>query len=226
MDWKVEDMVLMNMTPEKYKKHHEDEWGCGIYSFELTMSKAEKIEFIDKICDGLMSYSLNLIEKFNEEKLGFSTAYLTDASIKNWIKKNDTRGIVDKDWYLGHLLILTSDIYLTKPRYYRDCYGIFNDFVDNVFHGLILDCIKKEHDYYIEHDEYMKLARELQTKSRGFNVSFKIDFRIPVVCISRFEKDVIIDRDLTKEEVELLISKYDALQNQIDELIESTITIE
>ena len=59
-NWNVEEMKLMN---EHYMMGRNK-----IYYCEKDVSREDKIAFIDKIHKGKMTYLLNLIDKFNQDK--------------------------------------------------------------------------------------------------------------------------------------------------------------
>ena len=75
--WKVEEMKLMNETSNIYMGKEK------IYDLENTSTRKKKIEFVDSLYDGKLSYLLNLEKKYEEdefikigEKLGFSKNYI------------------------------------------------------------------------------------------------------------------------------------------------------
>lgn len=93
--WIMEDMELLNQKDGVFVG---DEM---IYDCETMLCTQDKIDFIDKMQEGKMSYLLGLIEQINKDKdtLKFdNTGYIKTVSLKAWIKKNDSRGLLD-DWY-------------------------------------------------------------------------------------------------------------------------------
>lgn len=103
-EWKVEEMALMNNHADVYNGRYK----TTVYACEGSVSREDKIAFVDSMADGKLSYLLSLIEKFNSDKENlpkkdsmFGEPEVKTTSLKAWIKRNDTKypqKMID-DWF-------------------------------------------------------------------------------------------------------------------------------
>lgn len=101
-------MVLMNNRHDVYTSRGKRK--AIIYDCEDSVSREDKIAFVDSKTDGKLSYLLSLIEKFNADKDNlpkkdsmFGEPEVKTTSLKAWIKRNDTKysqNIIDDWWSL------------------------------------------------------------------------------------------------------------------------------
>ena len=100
-DWKVEEMALMKEKSVYYFGRER------IYNCERTTSREDKIAFVDGLKDGKLSYLLELIEKFKKDSETMpknSWGNVKTASLKAWIRKNDTKydeKVIDDSYNYG-----------------------------------------------------------------------------------------------------------------------------
>lgn len=217
--WNVEDMVLLNQKGGIFIGREK------IYDCENTLSREEKIEFIDKMQDDKLSYLLGLLKKFDEEKVNLkydAMGYLKTVSLKAWLKRNDSKHIVD-DWYkYGNftLLGLTRNIekYNSKGNY-----DIYEDFVDELFHRQLKRCEEKEMQHFLNHDEYTVLKRKIKEKYQTYNTSFGayLGFSSNGKVYVYNENDSN-KREITIEELKELLYKYEQLDNLVEKLTQET----
>lgn len=211
--WKLEDMALMNENCNTYIGTHK------MYNAEITTAREEKIAFVDSMTDGLLSYILELIEKFNKVKDSLPKTNYGDVktvSLKAWINKNDTKysqKIID-DWYhYGKYRILGCERHITND--YKGTYDIYDDLVDEVFHRQLLECEKCECRYFKEHDEYEVLKDKLR------NTGYDTTFGVRLSFSSNNEIYILDDddnkREITIDEIKILLDKYE----QLDRLVEN-----
>ena len=101
-NWIVEEMKLMNS-----KKNFN-----GTYFFEDEVSREDKIAFVDSKQDGILSYLMMIIEKFNQDVDNMPKdqwGNVKTVSLKAWIKKNDTkysRPIIDDHYRYGRYFVI------------------------------------------------------------------------------------------------------------------------
>ena len=91
--WNVEDMALLNQKGGVILGKEK------IYDCEHKILRDDKIAFVDSMQDGVLSYLLFLIEKFNEDKENMpkdSWGHVKTVSLKAWIKKNDNKNTKKK----------------------------------------------------------------------------------------------------------------------------------
>lgn len=218
-NWKVEEMVLMNQKDGFFIGNEK------IYDCERELSREEKIEFIDKMQNGKLSYILNLIEKFEKEKSSLkvdSIGNIKTVSLKAWLKKNDTLSLVDNSYNYGKFYILGREGYIQYPDR-ENHYDTFSDIVDELFHRQILKCVQMERKYFLDNDEYTILKRHIKSQYDKYSVGFGAhlgfcsDGNIYVYEDNdNDEDDDTKYREITMEELKDLSDKY----AQLDALVE------
>lgn len=130
LEWKVEDLALFNDKSKIFIGFKK------IYSCEKELSREEKIECIDRMQDGKLSYLLDLLDKFHKEKGNSKCDYagaIKTVSLKAWFKKNDSRCLVDDvyDYRQFNFLGVTRYIQCFNEKGQYDTY---RDLVDELFH--------------------------------------------------------------------------------------------
>lgn len=151
-EYKIENGILLN---EKLDKIHDT------FNIESKVSREDKIAFVDERYDGALSYLIALNDKFMAEKDSMPKDWFGDVktvSLKAWLKKNDDRNLVDREYKHGELRFITKrhlGRINDKSAYYYDKH---EDFVDETFHRVLKDCRVKERIYAKEHNDYCVLA--------------------------------------------------------------------
>lgn len=82
--WNIEDLMLLNEKSRAFIKYEK------IYNCEHKLSREEKIEFVDKMQDGNLSYLLDILYRFNKEKVNLKhddKGSIRTATLKAWFKK-------------------------------------------------------------------------------------------------------------------------------------------
>lgn len=223
-EWKVEDMVLLNQKHGLFLRGGEEK----IYDCESVVSREDKIAFVDSKQDGILSYLLALIEKFNKDVENMpkdSRNKIKTVSLKAWIKKNDTkysRPIIDNYCSYGKYRVLGTERNITVNKKGR--YDTYEDIVDEVFHRQLKMCEKEERRYFLEHDEYSILKSKVRNYLDEYRTSLG-------VCLSYSsggemhiykENDISTNRDITIEELKDLISRYEQIDALVKKLTEET----
>ena len=210
--WKLEDMALLNEKDEMFLGKEK------IYSCEKSVSREDKITFIDSLHNGKLSYLLNLIEKFNKEKESLPKdkyGFIKTVSLKAWINRNDKkygRPIIDNWYQYGSYNIIGVRRWITNNN--KGHYDTYENLVDEVFHRQLKLLKEQEYEYFLEHDEYSILKEKFRNKN--YNTTFGVNI---AMCsndeIYVFEDDhSIYDKDnyyrkITIEELKYLLSKYE-----------------
>lgn len=216
--WKVENLALMNEKVQYYENRER------IYAVERELSREEKIAFVDSMQDGKLSYLLALQEKFDREKDQLPKDKYGDvktSSLKAWIKRNDTkyeRPMIDCEYNCGLYRLCETDCKLQNPEMILELYDTYKDFVDVCFHRQLIRCEKEEHKYFREHDKYSILQDKIFDYFEKYRTSFGVSLMMSNDgCFVYDENDSKKRRKLTLEEMKLLVSKY----NEIDEFIDA-----
>ncbi|KAI4445354.1 hypothetical protein C823_007861 [Eubacterium plexicaudatum ASF492] len=225
-EWKVEEMVLMNNRHDVYTSRGKRK--TIIYDCEDSVSREDKIAFVDSKTDGKLSYLLSLIEKFNADKDNlpkkdsmFGGSEVKTTSLKAWIKRNDTKysqNIID-DWHkYGKYNLLGCERNIQSNT--RETYDYYEDLVDEVFHRQLIKCEEEEQKYFHEHDEYSILKKKFEEKQQQYGTTFGVGIVMGSceICVGDFENY----RDITIEELKELLSKYDQLDAFVEKLSKET----
>lgn len=213
-NWNVEEMKLLNENTRTYIGQKR------IYSCEYTTSKEDKIAFIDTMQQGKMTYLLNLIEKFNKEKNDLpkdNWGYVKTVSLKAWLKRNDELGLVDNSYQYGRIRFLSLERHINNVDS-KYMYDTFANLVDECFHRQLVECEQMEKTYFLSHDEYSILKKEFREYAdkhgTTFNVAIMWSSNGKVYVYETMDKK----REITIDELKLLIGKYNELEAFIDSL--------
>lgn len=209
--WNVEDMALRNQERD-------------ICDYVETVSREDKISFVDGMQDGKLSYLLSLIAKFDKEKDsmpkdGFGE--VKSVSLIAWIKRNDTKyahPLLDVNYYYGQYCLLGSNRYIQSKHKYA--YDAYEDLVDEVFYRQLKKCKQEEEKYFLAHDEYSVLKQRLRDRKHttlfGVHLSFCSSGKINV------RDDDDNGREITLEELKDLLAKYEQLDALVEKLTAET----
>lgn len=219
-EWKVEDMALLNQRGGVFIGKEK------IYDCENNVSREDKISFVDSLQDGKLSYLLELIEKFNNEKINMPKdkwGNVKTVSLKAWIKRNDKkygRPILDDYYHYGRYYILDMERWIGNNR--KGYYDTYEDLVDELFHRQLKLCKKKEYKYFLEHDEYSILKEKFRNKNHSTTFGVKVadcsDGKLYVYGNDSYEDR----REITVEELKDLLSKYEQLDALVEKLTAET----
>lgn len=223
-EWKVEEMALMNNHTDVYSGRYK----VTLYTCENSVSRDDKIAFVDSKTDGKLSYLLSLIEKFNSDKDSlpkkdsmFGEPEVKTTSLKAWVKRNDTKypqKVID-DWFkYGKYNLLGCERYIQSNR--KADYDYYEDLVDEVFRRQLIKCEEEERKYFREHDEYSILKKKFEEKQRQYGTTFGVGIVTGScgVCVGSGESY----RDITIGELKELLSKYEQLDALVEKLTKET----
>lgn len=223
-EWKVEEMKLTNDHADSYRGRYK----TTLYACEDSVSRKDKIAFVDSKTDGKLSYLLSLIEKFNVDKENLpkkdsvlGNPEVKTTSLKAWINRNDTRysqKLID-DWFkYGKYNLLGCERNIQSNR--KGDYDYYEDLVDEIFRRQLIECEKEERKYFHEHDEYSILKDKFKEKQRKYGTTFGVSIVTGScgVCVGHFD----CKRDITINELKELLSKYEQLDTLVEKLTEET----
>ena len=220
-EWKVEDMALLNQKSGIFLKGGTEK----IYNCENELSREDKISFIDGLHDGKLSYLLELISKFKKDKESLPKDVrnnIKTVSLKAWIKRNDTRSIVDTNYHYGYYNLGGVKRFLDNDNKKAVYYGedTYDDLVDEMFHRELKKLEAKEKSYFLEHDEYSILKRRIQEMMDKYSTTFGV----PIITSSDgiYIGDFNKKRKITIEELKELLAKYEQIDTLIEKLTKET----
>lgn len=213
--WKVEEMKLMNGNKIMDR----------VYTCENEVSREDKIAFVDSMHEGKLSYLLELIDKFNENKWRMpkdSWGHVKTVSLKAWINRNDKkygRPLIDNFYAHGRYRLLGTERYITVD-YEREertpQYDTYLDLVDEMFHRQLKKCQIEEEKYFREHDEYCILKDKFRNKKYGTTFGVNVGSCSNGEIFVYEESNHNLRRKITIDELKYLLSKY----NELDRLVE------
>lgn len=223
-EWKVEEMALMNNHADVYGRRYK----TTLYACENSVSREDKIAFVNSMTDGKLSYLLSLIEKFNADKENlpkkdsmFGETEVKTTSLKAWIKRNDTKypqNVID-DWYnYGKYNLLGCERNIQSNT--KGTYDYYEDLVDEVFRRQLIECEREEQKYFHEHDEYSILKKQFEEKQNQYRTTFGADIWTGSSGVQ--VGDYYKKRNLTIDELKEFLSKYEQLDALVKKLTEET----
>lgn len=224
-EWKVEEMSLMN---NQYEVYIINRGRTVIYDCESSISREDKIAFVDSKTGGKLSYILTLIEKFNtdKEKLPkkdsmFGEPEVKTTSLKAWIKRNDTKyeiHLIDNHFHYGEYNILGCERNIQNNQ--KGTYDYYEDLVDEVFRRQLGICEGEERKYFSEHDEQSILEKQFEEKLNQYGTTFGADIWTGSGGVQIGDSDK--KRRLTIDELKDFISKYEQLDALVEKLTKET----
>lgn len=218
--WNVEKMEL---TKERNNAIFPNK---HIWSCEHETSREDKIKFVDEHTEGRLSIILDLYEKFQKEKKDLPKnkyGEVKTTSLISWVKRNQALRLIDITYNYGQIYLmpfLERNIQNLNTKGHFDC---FSDFVDEVFHRQLIQCEKKEKQWFLEHDEYSVL----KTKLRKVMEKHSTTFEVHIGYSSSGEVFISDDscnkhRPITIEEIKTLLTQYEKLDDFIKQLSKET----
>lgn len=161
-EWKVEEYKLRNELKNfdgKFANHH-------IYGIEYTLSREEKVKFLDSVSNGKATRLLELIDKYKTDKDSMPKDKLDNVktvSLKAWIKKNKAEDLLNTVGTMYNpvggirfLNITRSICSFNEMGRYDECEDIINE----LFHRQLVIYERKEEEYFNLHDEYTLICKD------------------------------------------------------------------
>lgn len=191
------------------------------FSIENKLSKEEKIEIIDKYSDGLATYMLTIINKWNDEKDSLpkdSWGYPKTISKKAWIKRNDQKKIIDNEYRIGDYWMFGSkfkDLSIQCPttEYGRNMEHTGQHVVNQWFYDFCYKQLQEEQKWFKEHDS--KQIKITQVKNLGDHYGTVFGCKLLNDIVWNNKKT-----DITDEQLDAFINAYEALKKCITEQTE------
>ena len=213
-----ENLALLNMKKVPLQMHSGN--SPEVFEIEKEMSVDEKIQFIDSQKDGVASYLIELFNKWESEKDGLpkdNSGKVKTVSRKAWYKRNDSRGIIDKDYKIGsYYLFKTKYKYLsmecpTTENGYKMTYSGGN-IVDQWFHDLLNQLHLEEKEHFETTDSFNIKLEKVKNYTNNFGTVFN----------SQEIHDIVWNRktDVSESNLDIYIKAYQELEQSI-KLIES-----
>lgn len=226
MPYKVEDLKFFNMKKK-------DIWvsspymrnGLKIFELEDQLSEDEKLAFIDEMKEGIGTYLLNILKRWESEKDSLPKdqyGHPKTVSKKAWIKRNDPHKIIDITYTLGkyHLfgrkfLEMSTICPSTDYGYSMEYTGKF--VVHQWFHDLCQELYYQEKKHFEAHDTKEIKLKEVRELGHSYGVIFDNQTLNDIVWNSK--------KDVTEEELDAFIAAYKELEEKIQEISKKLETV-
>ncbi len=174
-NYDISNMIILNSKKyDTYKGSSYDRARYTIYEIEDKLTDKAKLKIVDSHTDGLGTYLMKLADKYQEDKengtikrAGYGS--LHKGSLKNWIKKNDTRhilfGIYTKA-YASYRLFEHGDEHKLANEAQTSYWGYKPLYCDQPivrlwFHELLVSLEAQEKVYFNEHDPKFVACEEI-----------------------------------------------------------------
>lgn len=221
-------MFTWNVEELKLRKVHIFYGNEPHFSAEDTTSREDMIRFLDDMNDGMMSYILDVIEKFKAEEDMLPKDKWNNVktvSLKAWLKKNDPRNAFDRDYRYGRYRFMGTERYINSDVNHPGPYDSQGDLVKECFHRQLKVCRYKEDAYFAEHDPHtiaLNRVREyLEKYGTSFGINLGISSKEIVTDCRQWGNNSKYTPQLTLEQCNFFIKKYEALEKVIAELSEN-----
>lgn len=177
-DYKVEDLKFLKMKKNLFRS------GFKIFEIEESMSIEEKISFIDGMKDGIASYLLNIIDKWEAEKDNLpkdENGEIKKISLKKWIRKNDSRKIINRESGIVKYSLFGKIYRLNDGKvcvsWGFDCYLRYTDehIVHQWFHDLCVDLYRTEKKYFEKNDPIQQKLSAIRNYANKFRLGVWFD---------------------------------------------------
>ena len=211
-EWNIEELKLMNNNNSRNV--------C--FPCERTVSREDKITFVDKMQDGKLSYILALQEKFKQDKPNLPKdkwGGVKTVSLKAWLNKNDDRHLSDTSFHYGKIRICDTTINIQSDN--MSGFWIYDNLIDETFHRQLCECARQEEIYFKTHDEYEILKTTLKEKIDKLHTTFGVKIITSSngsMSVGEFNNC----RPITIEEIKELLVRYEMLEQVITELTNET----
>lgn len=227
--WNVEELKLRNENCKTYADKER------IFNCESELTREEKIAFVDSMQNGKLSYILELVDKFNRDESTLpKDAYgkVKTISLKAWINRNDTKygntdytRIIDSWYNYGKIHFLGCERWITWDDFENEktysSYDIYANYVDEIFHRQLKQCLKMENEYFRAHDEYEILKNKFRNKN--YPTTFGVNIGMcSNGCIYVYDNDNDKKREITIDELKYLLAKYDELDKLVEKITKET----
>lgn len=210
--WNKSEHKLM----KEYKNHNINSNFHFKFSVEYSTSQKDKIEFVDSLSGGKLSYILDICKKFESEKEKLKrskeTRIIPRSVLSNWIKKNDSMKLFNRTLNLGAVQMYgcTRNIQnsmLTKSA----TLDTYDNYVDEIFHRCLMRCKAEEVDHFLQHDPYSIGMKNLLYEIQLHNTTFGLPLVIKSDNEILIEAESGCERNLTESEINSLKRSYEDL---------------
>lgn len=224
MEYKLEELKFYHMKKKNiFTANPRTRDSLKIFEIEKTLTEEEKLAFIDQQKNGVGTYMLNLIHKWESEKGSLpQNQYKKPKTVsqKAWIKRNDPREIIDttftvgKYWLFGQEFKELNKICPTTDQGYdREYTG--QSIVHQWFHLLCVQLYQQEVKYFKENDPKQIKISKVKEYGNYLGVFDNEDLNNVVYNRKTDVEEARLDEFIAAfEELEMQIKKISAKLNK------------
>lgn len=194
IDYKVEDLKLLNRKATTFIGKDR------LFDWETEFSQEEKLQFIDKYYtdkgEGLGTYMYNLIKKWEAESPSLphdSWGYVKTVSLKAWLKKNDSKHLVDDHYRYGHYYMINREYHGLSMKVNpvwsgHTMYEGHDKIVDQWFHDLLVRLLENEKVWEKDHNPTVLKVRKIVEYSKKYS-----DLNLKVIGPTAWNGEKVLD---------------------------------
>lgn len=216
--YKKEDLKFLNM---KTRNQHINNFNpkdtvYKVYEIEDQLSLEEKINFIDELKNGIATYMLDIINKWEKEKDSLPKdiyGNVKTISKKAWINRNDKRNIMSK-YDLGNYPICGNSFKCLSIECPTSEYGYNNLYtgkhiVNQWFHDLCNELYEDEKKYFKSIDPLQVKLSKVEEYGNKYGI-----------LNNQMINDVVYNRkeDVTEEQLDICIAAYKKIESVVNEV--------
>lgn len=218
-----EELKFYNMEKREKVVYNSVKRGnkIDVYEIEDKLSLEEKIAFIDELEDGLATYLLDILKKWEEEKDSLPKDMYDNpktVSKKAWIKRNDPKNIIKTEYRIGHFHVFGTEytemsIECSTTGYGYNLLYTGQNIVHQWFHDLCEILYFEEKKYFESIDSKCIKLKEVKELGHRYG-SFDIERLNDIVWNSK--------EDVSEAELDIYLNafkKLERLQNAVCEEI-------
>lgn len=210
-----EDLKLYNM--EKVSVGYNKK----VFKIETELSFEEKVKFMDELENGIASYMLNMIEKWENEKDSLpknNWGTTKTVSKKAWIKRNDERKIINNDYKIGEYYMFGNnfkELSLICPttEYGYDEVYTGESIVNQWFHDFLNKLYIKEKEYFKSINPFEIKLKKIQEYAGQYGILDNKKLN-NIKYKNKGYKDNVIE-----EELDIFIETYEKIEKYYENMI-------
>lgn len=216
MNYKVEELRFLKMKKVPvYQANPYKRNGLSVFKIEEELSVEEKISFIDALENGVATYLLDLLTKWEQEKGALPQDDFGNpktVSKKAWIKRNDKRRIIDFEYKIGNYYLFGTKFTKMSTTCPTGEFGYHLEYTDDhIVHQWFHDLLKKleldERKYFKEHDPFQQKLEKVKDYGRNYRECFGCEELNNMVWNNK--------EDVPEERVDRYLAAYEELEQAI-----------
>lgn len=211
--YKKEELKFLNMD-----KFNPITGKGKVFSIENELTIDDKIRFIDEVKDGVATYLLNILNKWENEKETLpkdNYGGVKTVSKKAWIKRNDTRKIIDIDFNIGKYYLFGTkyekmSLICPTSEYGNRFMYTDSNIVNQWFHDLCVKLYQEEKAYFKTVDPIHIKIKEVKDYANRYHIYFD----------SKKVNDIAWngDENATESELDIYLEAYKKIETYINDI--------